>query len=290
MRTVGVLVFALSFLLIGCDNGKVAELESKNKDLANEIASKDKYIEDVTTTMSEISNQLDAAWAAEKKVVRQTTAHEGSKVLTQTELRRQILSRISDINAMLASNRKRVVDLQHSLKAATTKYTGIESMVDDLKKTLEEREKSVAELTERVQNLQSEVTEKTLVIAARDETIKDQKKMIDDETTALQTVYYVAGSRSELKDKGIITREGGFLWGLFGSTTLLGDSYDAEYFQPIDKTKESEIEIPGKIDEIVPKRSEGCYTKEELDNGHTVLKITKPENFWRENHLVIITG
>ena len=290
MRATMMFLIAISFVLVGCDNGKQAELENQNKELANEIASKDKYIEDVTTTIGEISNQLEAAWAAEKKLVRQTNAGDVGKTLSQAELREHILARISDINAMLASNRKRVVDLQHKLKESSTKYTGIESLVGDLKKSLEDREKSVADLTEHVQNLQIEVNEKTQILAARDQTIKVQTDEINDQTIALQTVYYVVGTRSDLKDKGVISREGGFPWGLFGSTTMLAAEYDPEYFQPLDKTKEMEIEIPGKIDEIVPKRSDDSYTKQELDNGHTVIKIVKPGNFWRESHLVIITG
>jgi hypothetical protein len=280
----------LSIALVGCDNGRQTELESQNKDLQNQLASKDKYIQDVTATIGEISNQLESVWSAEKKVLRQTTTHEGGKLLSEAQLKEHILARISDINATLASNRKRIVSLQHRLNAAKTQYTGIQSMVDDLKKNLEDRERSIADLTQRVQNLQVEVNDKVQIIATRDETIQDQAKQLEDDTTALQTVYYVVGTRSDLKDKGIITREGGFPWGLFGATTILADSYDPEYFQTVDKTKQTEIEIPGKVDEIVPKRSEGSYTKKELDNGHTVIEIKKPENFWRENHLVIITG
>ncbi len=280
----------LSLLVVGCDNGKISELESQNKDLSGQLAAKDKYIEDVTSTMNEISNQLESAWAMEKKVIKRANNEEVQKNLTMAEVKEHILSRISDINSILAQNRKRLVDLQHRLNESTTKYTGLEAMSDNLKKTLEEREQSIADLTAHVQNLETQLSEKVQVIAARDTTIQQQNQELKHRLDQINTVFYVVGKKGDLKDKGIIENQGGFLWGLLGSVTTLGTNFDNEYFQVLDKSQQDQIEIPGTIDAIVPERDTTSYSKVTTNDGHTILKIKDPDNFWRENHLAIIVG
>ena len=62
MRVLASITVVLSVLMLGCDSGKVTELENKNKDLASQLVTKDKYIEEVTSTMNEIHDQLESAW------------------------------------------------------------------------------------------------------------------------------------------------------------------------------------------------------------------------------------
>ncbi|HTP12923.1 MAG TPA: hypothetical protein VMM37_04815, partial [Bacteroidota bacterium] len=245
------------------------------------------YVQDITSTISEIHNQLEDVWAKEKKVLKESNKGEG-KTLSEADIKQKIFSRISDINGILAANRKRVNSLERKLKETTTNYSGIQSMVDDLKKTLNDREKSVADLTARVQGLQEDLNARTVALAQRDTTIANQSRQLDDQTQRINTVFYVAGKRSDLKEKGVITREGGFLWGLLGSTTVLASNYDSGSFEALDKTREQEIKIPGKIDEIVPQRAEGTWAAQESTDGTTILKILKPEMFWRDSHLVIV--
>ena len=283
MRTIISCATIITFLLIGCGkSAEQTELEKKNAELTQDLATKDHFIEDITGTINDIHNKLETTWAMEKKILRQTSSIEQTKNMSPSEMKQQMLDRISGISSILVQNRKQLASLEHRLSESKKEYAGLQEMVADLKKNLEEREKSVAELQTHVQNLESEVADKTQVIATRDRTIEDQ-------TAQLNTVYYVTGKRSELKDKGIITREGGFLWGLLGSTIVLNDDFAEENFVPMDKTKDNSIVVAGTIDEIVPARDKSSYTEEETEDHHTVLKISKPESFWRQKHLVIVT-
>jgi hypothetical protein len=286
MRTRYGIVAAIVLLLTGCNQ---SELENKNKDLQSQLDAKDKYIEEVTAAINEIHNQLESTWAMENKVIQQSSAKEGSKAPSQLQVKQQILSRISDIDSILAANRKKLANLQNKLKSAAVQYAGLQKMVDDLKTTLEEREKTLADLQARVKMLETEVSEKTKVIAAREATIDDQVKELNDRTLQMNTVHYVIGKRDDLKNQGIIANEGGVLWGLFGTTTVIGGNFKSEAFQKMDKTKESQIDVPGKIDELVPKRDAGSYSIEESSNGHSLLKILDADKFWKLNRVVIVS-
>jgi len=286
MRTGYIVAIAILLAFTGCNQ---SELENKNKELQQQLAAKDQYIEEVTSAITEIHNQLESTWAMENKVIQQSLAREGSKAPSQLQVKQQILNRISDIDSILAANRKKLSNLQLRLKNAATQYAGLQKMVDGLKATLEEREKTLADLQARVKSLESEVSEKTRVIASREATIDDQSNQLNERTRQMNTVFYVVGKKDDLKGQGIITDEGGVLWGLLGSTTVLAGNFNANLFQKMDKSKESQINVPGKIAEIIPKRDAGSFSMEEASEGRTILKIINSDQFWKVNRLVVVS-
>ncbi len=290
MQTKIFVLAAFVLAIAGCgENSRQTDLEKQNSQLMQELAAKDKFIEDVSSSINEIHNKLDAVWAVEKNIMGQTSSIEGGAKLTQAQLKEQILDRISGIQNTLEENRKKVSRLQQRLKESNTKYAGLDKLVEDLKKNLDEREKSIAEMQSRIQNLEGQVSQQVQVINQHEATIGDQAKQIEEQKKQMNTAYYTMGSRDELKKKGIITKEGGILWGLLGTTTVLSNNFEDDQFRPLDKTTVTEIEVPGRIDEIIPKRDESMYMKQETEDHRTVLKITNPAAFWKENRLVIVT-
>ncbi|MBN1397503.1 MAG: hypothetical protein JXA06_05665 [Bacteroidetes bacterium] len=283
MRTLFVFIMAVSFILGGCGkSSEQIELENQNAKLKQDLAAKDKFVEDVTLAINEIHDKLEITVAMEKNILRQTPTVEEGKLLSQADLKVRIMDRIANISTILTENRNKITGLQRKLAQAKTKYTGLSQMVADLQKNLDEREKTIAQLQTQVLNLEGEITSKTEIIAARDLTIESQTKQIN-------TVYYVAGKMNELKEKQIVTSEGGIFWGLLGTTTVLTNGYNETEFSKLDKSKDKYIEVAGVIDEIVPERDPSSYKQELKANNRTLLTITKPESFWRDNHLAIIT-
>jgi DNA repair exonuclease SbcCD ATPase subunit len=278
---------ALLLIFAGC--GKQNELEQQNKQLQQQLTEKDKFIEEVTSTINDIHNTIESTWAMEKGVVQQTTAKEGAKPENVAEVKKQIVDRIAAIRDLLSANRKRAIALERKLKIAGVEYAGLEKMVADLKQNLDDREKAIADLNTRVQGLQNDVQQKTQIIADRENTIAQRERTIGEQTKQLNTVYYVVGKRDDLEKKGVITDQGGFLWGLLGSTTVLAANFDDGQFQPLDKSSENTIQVRGKIEKIIPQRDTSSYVEEQSGDGTAVLKIVRPDAFWHENHLVIIT-
>ncbi len=269
-------------IVAGCDSPN-EELKQRNDALVRQLAEKDQFINEITGTLGEIYDKVETAWAAHKKVVRAAESVEGGASLTRAQMKERVLDRIAGISAALSENRKKVTRLEQRIKESGTKYTGLEKLVDELKSTIHERDESVVELWERIRNLETDVVQKADIIAAHEQTIRVQAKR-------MSTVYYVVGTRDSLKDRGIIAEEGGFPWGLFGSTTILANNLDDESFRPLDVNEELIIPINGKIDEIIPKRDEASYTEENNDEGFAVLKIVNPQQFWQQRHLVIVAN
>ena len=283
MRTTTVLLMVFFLALTGCtDRKEQEELLKKNAELKNELAARDHFIDEVTATINEIHDALEVTMAKEKNVVRETTKPEGKAAQTPLQMKQQILTRISDMHSTIMESKKKIAALQRKLDEAGVQFAGLQKMVDDLKTQLEAREQSILQLQASVESLKGEVREKVAVIAAREQTI-------DEQTRELNKVYFVAGTKDELRQKGIITKEGGFPFGLFGSTIALGTKFNPADFRGLDKTKDMTIEYTGVVEEIVPKRDTSWYKISQLQGGKGMLRITDPSNFWKQNRVVIVT-
>ena len=285
-------VVACMGALMAC-NGREKELEnalaqekvrlSNSTDSLNQvIAQRDRYFDDVVRAINDVYNNLEDVRQKEKVISQQAGEAEGKFSVTNDQARASLLKEIANIGTTLSDSRKKIARLQSKVKSLNKQFASLNETINNLKQMLEEREKTIAMLGTRVNGLENTVAEKVRLIAQRDSIIGSQE-------SSLNTVFYVMGTREELEQKGIIKDEGGFPWGLFGSTTVLGSGLNQRYFEALDKTRESVIKVGGTIDEIVPKRDEMYYAMNQVDDASSDLKIVDPGKFWQQRYLVIIT-
>jgi uncharacterized phage infection (PIP) family protein YhgE len=288
MKTALALVVFCAVFVIGCSNKEKEEELQRQLSLAQheqatiqgEVAERDAYFEEVMKAVNEAYVNLERARAKEAQVMKQEGV-EGPVRFSNTETRQQLLQNISDIGDALKENRKTISNLQSKAKSTHSQLASLNSLIDNMKKSLEEREQSIALLETRVKGLEGEVEEKTQAIAVKDMTIDQQQRK-------LNTAYYIVGTRDELEKKGVITDEGGFPWGLFGSTTIMASGIDPTLFTSIDKTKDNTIHVGGEVDEILPPRSSNTFAMAQPGENSSELTIVSPDKFWQDNYLVII--
>ncbi len=287
MKAITILA-VLSLVVFGCNNHadelqqQNTALQNTNAQLSRDISARDEYIDQITTSINDVYTSVEDIKAKEKSLLNQTTSMESDKKLTREEMRSRMIDRISAIKEALSNDRKQLADLQKRISSSKRQYAGLQKMVESLKKSLDERDQSIADLGKRVQGLEQEVNEKNMAITQKDSVIGSQYRVIT-------TAYYITGSRDQLEKMGIIKKEGGFLWGLLGSTSQLGSGFDDKYFTPVNKTVENTIQVDGKIDEIIPKRSEEYYHADKVSDSQSMLTIAQPDQFWKDKYLVIVT-
>jgi len=277
----------LAALAWGC-NGRTAELEKENatlqqqnREMAEDLSSQDLYIDDVMTSINDVYQSIESARTREKNLLSETKDIEATNTKTKTEVRQGLIDRVTIITENLHTNLKKVSGLQAKLNASRKKYTALQSMLDKLRTTLEEREQSIGSLETRVRGLEGDLASKTQLVIERDNTIAAQQKH-------MSTAYYMVGTRDELEQKGIIRKEGGFLWGLLGSTTTLAGTLDPSGFTAIDRESKTVFRVNGRISEILPRRDEALYTREEVGGKESVLTVADRDHFWQSKYLVIL--
>ncbi len=286
MKTIVGAAALLVLFVAGCSNReqelqqKLSQVQASDSTLQQGITDRDKYMEQVIAAVNEAYLNLEKARVMEGGVAKRAGSVEGSSTMTNVVTKENLLGNLRDISATLKQNRTKISALQAKNRSFAKQIDGLDTLIETLKASIAEREQSIAQLQAQVQGLQANVAENVRTIAGKDSVIDSQRK-------TMNTAFYVVGTKDELKKKGIITDEGGFLWGLLGSTTVLTDSIDQSQFEPIDQTTNQSIRVNGKIDEILPNRTAGTFATEQ--NG-TALTILSPDKFWRQKYLVIVVG
>lgn len=285
-RLSAVVVFA--FLLGACEKdrtgelqGEISRIQSESTSLQQELAARDRYIDEVMNSVNTVYADLEKAKSKESKLIKKTLDAESAGPKTSEEVRKAVLQQIAEIHDNLKSNRRKLAVLQKQLKESSVQYSSLEDMVRGLKESLDARERSITVLETTVRGLENTVAENQKIIFQKDEVIEGQKHLMN-------TVYYVVGTRDELRERGIISEEGGILWGLLGTTTTLTSGLDHSHFQRYDMASNPTIRITGKVDEIVPRRDESFFSLAHNDNATEDLTITRPDKFWQDRYLVIV--
>ena len=288
MRAVIAIVALCSVLVIGCsDKEKEAALQqqlsqatSDRESVQKLLSERDLYLEGVMKEINSIYTDLETARTKEGTLTQRAQGVEAKQ--PSLDSRKQLLDNIQDIGTALKDNRKRIGDLRARVKSLGMKIAGLDTLILNLQNTLVQREQAIAQLQGKVQGLEVTVAEKTATIADKENQLNEQKRRMN-------TVFYISGSRAELKEKGIITDEGGFLWGLLGSTTVMASTADPNEFTALDKTKDHTIHIDGKIGEILPHRKTELFATSPIDEQKgSDLKILEPDKFWRDQYLVVV--
>ena len=279
-----------ALLVVGCNNNKekeeiqkqLAEAQNARTSMQQDITDRDAYFEQVMKSVNEVYTDLEKARIKEGVLKKGATGVEGPPQYTNAQSRDRLIQNINEIGSSLQENRKKVAAIQSRMKQFKGQIAGLNTLVENLKASILEREQSIAQLQAKVEGLQATMAEKTKLLEQKETTIGDQQR-------TLNTAFYVIGTRDELRKKGIITDEGGFLWGLLGSTTIMNSNADQSNFTPIDKTKDATIMVNWRIEEIPPRRSSALFAPTQKPEKGSELTITSPGRFWQENYLVIVT-
>jgi predicted nucleic acid-binding Zn-ribbon protein len=275
-------------LVVGCNNDKeelqkqLADAQTARTSLQQDITDRDAYYEQVMKSVNEVYTDLEKARIKEGELKKKGADLEGPAQYTNAQSRDRLIANINEIGSSLQENRKKIASLQVRMKNFKGQIAGLNSLIENLKTSIQERETSITQLQTKVEGLQATMAEKTKVIEDRDMMISDQQR-------TLNTGFYIVGTRDELRKKGIISDEGGFLWGLLGSTTIMNANFDASEFTPIDKTKDKMIKVDGRIAEILPRRNSDLFAATQKEEKLSELTISNPVRFWQENYLVIVT-
>jgi uncharacterized coiled-coil protein SlyX len=260
---------------------QLAQAERDRDSTRQVVTDRDEYLEDVVRAVNTVYADLEAARLKEGRLLSQASDAEKLAVNASPDTREKFLQDIGEIGLVLKENRKRISDLEARSRTYRNRIAGLDTLIGNLKRTLAEREQSIAQLEGRVQGLEATVAENSRTIAEKELVIEDQQRK-------MSTAYYIVGTREELENKGIITDEGGFLWGLLGSTTVLASGINPTEFTPIDRSRDQTIQIPGTVDEILPHRQQEFFAMAQPDEKNTELTIVDPNRFWQDRYLVIV--
>ena len=276
------LVFAIACTLVvaSCnqDAAKKAEqaAQQQRDSLEQIISQKDNEINDMMTTLSDIEEGFREITEAQSRV---TLAKQGEGTNTM----QRIKENFQFIQTQMQQNKELINKLKQQVRESSVKGGQLKKIIDNLTQQLETKDQQlqalreeldrkdihIAELDEKVANLEEDNTKK-------DETISAQDK-------AINSAWFVFGTKDELKSQNILTKDG-----LFSKTKVLSKDFNKDYFTKIDIRIDKEIKLYSKSAQIMTSHPAGSYTLQPDANKQYVLRITNPEAFWSTSKYLVV--
>jgi len=263
-------------------------LKAKNDSLIAIGYVKDSTVIDFVNAFNDIQSNLDSIKMKEKII---SKAVEGSSEV-KTRSKDQINSDINMIYKLQQDNRASVAALRAKLKNSGVHSVELEKMVENLTKQIEEKDMQIAQLKDDLAKVNVQVTDLTTKVVDLNANVdnlsvqnKQRQQVIDDKTAELNTAYYVIGTTYYLKEKKIITKEGGFI-GL-GKSKELAPEMNKTYFTRVDLTNFNVLPIMKDKVTILSSHPKTSY-RITGKNASDSLIITNPKEFWSLSKVLVV--
>ncbi len=281
MKKLFILLFlGMVFVTFSCQEKK-AEKVSDSDGLIDSLLlanrQKDAEINDMLTTFNEIQEGLRLISEAEDQV----TLLKNDEVSNNSEAIKETLQLISN---QMKLNRDLLAKLRKQLRESSIDGDQLRKSIETLTKQLEEKEQElatlrselekkdihIAELDEMVETLNTNVSELTQDNSTKAQTISTQDK-------ALNTAWYVFGTKKELKDQHIIEGD-----------NVLRANFNQNYFTKIDIRVDKEIKLYSKSAKILTAHPTSSYTLTQDANKQYILRIQDPDTFWSASKYLVV--
>jgi len=275
-------LITISALLFSCssnvsDNSTDPEFQKiteENQKLKEENQQKDEEVNSFIESFNEIQQNLDVIKEREKLVSANTSDPE-----LQNSKKEQIAEDINMINELLVKNKQKIASLNKKLKKANLKIEELEKMIDRLTKQLEDKDAEIASLKDNLEKANS---------AYKDLFVEYNTKLdeIENQTNKINEAFYAFGTSKELKEKGVITKEGGFIG--IGKAEKLKADFNKDYFTKIDASETKSIVLACKKAKIITTHPTNSYKFEGPEGKVEKLTINNPEDFWGTSKYLVI--
>ncbi|MBW6490734.1 MAG: hypothetical protein K0B15_06005 [Lentimicrobium sp.] len=278
-----IFITLITLVLFGCNNKKkeYEALRTRYDSLLSIGFTKDTAIIGYLESFNAIQANLDSIKQAEM-IISQSTINGGELQLDQKE---QINRDINMIMDKLNENKKTIAELRSRMKKSDSKVTVLEQMIDRMTRQIEDKDIEIAQMREQLEkmNIQIEIMSGDIENLSAEGLAKS--RTISEQAEELNTAYYVIGTKRELLDQNIITRDGGFAG--IGRNKKLREDFNADYFTRVDITKINSIPVLRKKADVItthPSQSYKIFGEKSVDS----IVITNQKQFWSASKYLVI--
>ena len=286
MKKVLILLGFTAFIA-SCGPDYKAEVERMMRErdsLMAQYDAKDSIINGYMQDISEIQSSIEGLTQQEEMLNREGAANPE----VSQDAKTKIMGDIDAIRQLIDANKKKLSELQSRVRKSNVKVAELEKMIASLNSQLAQRDSSINALNQNVLALNGTISTMQTEMDTIRADVARKSTEISDKTTRLHTAYYTVGDYKTLRDKKVLSKQGGFL-GLGKAKTVVPD-FNQEAFTRIDYTNTKMIELSSKAVKLVSTHPTGTYALRKENEKVTGIEITDPEKFWSASkYLVVVT-
>jgi len=271
-------------ILVGCKGKKTDEqdnpLQLENDRLRSEYMAKDSTLNALFASYNEIEENL-AMIKEKENLIRKAGTGDLS-----LDAKQRIATDLQLIAELMEKNKQTIASLRKRVKDSDLKLSELDKTIATLTKTIEDKDAEIMTLSKQLAEKNVELKTLAGQIKSISTDLESKAQALSQREDELNKAWYVIGTEKELREKGVITREGGFVG--IGRTRNLSRDFSAQHFTEMDMRKVKSIPINQRSARIVtihPTNSYNLVGDQSIDR----LEIVDVASFWRTSkHLVIV--
>jgi hypothetical protein len=271
---------------------KIDQQKLSMQKMESEMASKQHRFDEVFDLMNKVENQVAIIISKQELIA----SSENTKSKSSKE---HLLNELNMISELVDESNKTIAELNGKLRNSNLKTTGFQNRVSQLTADLEERSSIIIDLRDQLQTKEKQlqviaglydsvqVRSATQVVVIGDK--QQEIELLSSANQDLNTVRYAIGSYKDLKERGLVRKEGGFL-GL-GRTIDLNESAGDEEYIKIDVREFQMLPIEASKVQLISEHPSDSYVIVQDENSESIkyLEIIDPKRFWQVSKYLVIS-
>lgn len=274
--------------LSSCDKQERERLQAQADSLEYKLQERDSAFNNIMNVMADVEAQIDDIKKQENLVVNSSSGDFSSNE------KDQMVDDLKRINSLINDANSKVASLSSQLENSNFELNAFKKRVQNMKADLATRETAIAKLQEELElkdtqiaELNTEVNSLVTRVQLQTETIEVQNQELIKREDHLNTAYFAVDTEKKLRDEGLITKEGGFLW--IGRTTELQEDAAQTKFTEVDIQNTKKFYVDSDKMEIVTEHPSDSYKLVNEEGKVKYLEVTNPAKFWKISKYLVIS-
>jgi hypothetical protein len=260
----------------------LGQMEDQKNSFTNQITSRDSAITVWLISFDEIEKNI--AMIKEKEHI---VSINSSNTELSKDKKLQILNDIQYINTLLEANKQKIAALNSQLNKSGGTIKVLQDKIADLETSVKMSESDISDLKSTLVAKNFEIEKLNTQNIDLNNTIVQKDEKITDQTYEMNKAFVVSGTYKQLKAKGLLTKEGGFI-GL-GKTKTLAGNFSDSLFKQIDITVTKSISVNFKNAKLISEHPATSYQIiRDIDKKVESIEITDPVQFWKVSKYAVV--
>lgn len=279
-----------AFMLFGLNScvessKKYKALQAQLDTLAISYQERSVELESMFSELNEIVAGMQSIREAENilEVESSDRNGDGNKSKKQITILKDDVKAITDA---IAGYKEQIAQLQKKNKNQSAEF---KKLVTGLNEELDKRGERIAEITQQLAEKEKQLGIKNQEIVKLNENVASlnqestsQKETISQQDQTIFLAHYLLGSRKELKQAKVVSRQG-----LFCPPIVSSQAQNAD-FTSIDLRQVKLIPLQTKKAKILSAHPADSYELETGDDGMLTLKIKNENAFWKQTRYLVV--
>jgi peptidoglycan hydrolase CwlO-like protein len=263
-------------------NKQLNLMEMQKQSFTNKLTERDSLINDWVFTFDEIERNFRTIKEKENLIALNSSNKESPK-----DRKQQIIEEIKFINTLLDQNKSKIASLSAQLKQSGGAIKSLQNKIAELEASMVQRENEISEMKTALADKDFKIEQLNGRMTDMQVTILEKEEKISNQTGEMNKAFLISGTYKDLKEKGIVSKEGGFL-GLGKKESLIGNFADSS-FTRIDITEMKTIPVNSKSVKLITRHPSNSYELiQGTDKKIASIEIKDPDQFWKITKYAVV--